>query len=82
MLMRSSLRFLSILITSVLNSASDRLLISILLSSFFGVLICYFIWTMFLCLLVLVASLCLFLCIGLSCYDCVLVARPNVVGAL
>ena len=32
-------------------------------SSFTGVLICYFIWAMFLCLLVLAASLCLFLCI-------------------
>ena len=59
----ASLNSLSILITSVLNSASDRLLISISLTSFSGVLICSFIWAMFLCLLVLVASLCVFLCI-------------------
>ena len=47
MLWRSSLRSLSILITSVLRSISDRLLITILFSSFSGVLICYFIWAMF-----------------------------------
>ena len=52
-----------ILITNVLNSTSDRLLISILFSSFPGVLICSFIWAMFLCLFILAASLCLFLCI-------------------
>ncbi|KAF6088476.1 hypothetical protein HJG60_008301 [Phyllostomus discolor] len=38
MLLRSSLSFLSIFTTSVLNSASDRLHISILFSSFSGVL--------------------------------------------
>ena len=41
---------MSMLITSVLNSASDRLAISVLLSSSFGVLICSFIWAIFLCL--------------------------------
>ena len=40
----------SILITSVLNSASDRLTISSSLSSFSGVLICSYIWALFLCL--------------------------------
>ena len=40
----------SILITSVLNSASDRLAISSSLSSFSGVLIYSFIWAIFLCL--------------------------------
>nr|KAF6416284.1 hypothetical protein HJG59_009535 [Molossus molossus] len=63
----SSLRFspssLSILISSIWNSASVRLLISISLSSFLGVLFCSFIWDLFLCLLILAASLCLFLCI-------------------
>ena len=49
MLLRSSLSSLSILVTSVLNSASDRLLISILFSSFGGALIYSFIWAMFLC---------------------------------
>uniref|UniRef100_K9IGA9 Uncharacterized protein n=1 Tax=Desmodus rotundus TaxID=9430 RepID=K9IGA9_DESRO len=56
-LLRSSLSSLSILITSVLNSASDTLLMSISFSSFSGVLICSFIWSMFLCLL------CWFLCV-------------------
>ena len=41
------------LITSVVNSASDKWLISILFSSFSGVLICSIIWAMFLCLLIL-----------------------------
>ena len=58
MLLLSSL---NILITSVLNSASDRLLVSILFSSFSGVLFYSFIWAMFLRLLILAASLCLFL---------------------
>ena len=40
-----------------------RFLVSILFSSFSGVMICYFIWAMFLCLVVLAAFLCLFLCI-------------------
>nr|KAF6437950.1 hypothetical protein HJG59_008669 [Molossus molossus] len=61
--LRFSLSSLSILISSVLNSASVRLLISISLSSFIGVLFCSFIWDLFLCLLILAASLCLFLCI-------------------
>ena len=60
---------LSILTTSVLNSASDRLVISISFSSFSGVLFYSFIWTIFLCLLNLAASLCLFLCIRQSCFD-------------
>ena len=42
--------FFSILITSVLNSAPDRLAISSLLSSSFGGLICSFIRATFLCL--------------------------------
>nr|KAF6407316.1 hypothetical protein HJG59_009947 [Molossus molossus] len=63
MLLRPSLSSLSILISSILNSASVRLLISILLSSFIEVLFCSFIWDLFLCLLILAASLCLFLCI-------------------
>ena len=42
--------YVSILITSVLNSASNRLAISLLLSSFSGLLICSFIWDIFLCL--------------------------------
>ena len=41
---------LSILITSVWNSASDRLLNSISFRSFSGVLFCSFLWTIFLCL--------------------------------
>ena len=48
MLVRSSLSSLSILITSVLKSASDRLLISISFCSFSGVLFCSFTWAMFL----------------------------------
>ena len=62
-LLRSSLNSLSILITSVLNSASDRLLFSTLFSYFPGVLFYSFTWAMLLCLLILAASLCLFLCI-------------------
>nr|KAF6413533.1 hypothetical protein HJG59_009738 [Molossus molossus] len=58
-----SLSSLSILISSILNSVSVRLLISLSLSSFIGVLFCSFIWDLFLCLLILAASLCLFLCI-------------------
>ena len=41
---------LSILITIALNTASDRLAISLSLSSFSGVLICSFTWAIFLCL--------------------------------
>ena len=40
----------SVLITSVLNSAPDSLPISSMLSSFSRVLICFFIWAIFLCL--------------------------------
>ena len=46
----SSINSVSILITIVLNSASDMLAISLSLSSFSGVLICFFIWAIFLCL--------------------------------
>ena len=38
---------MSILITSVLNSASDRLALSLSLSSIFGALICPFIWAIY-----------------------------------
>ena len=41
---------LSVLITSVLNSASDRLPISSSLRSFSRVLVCSFIWAVYLCL--------------------------------
>nr|KAF6413633.1 hypothetical protein HJG59_009807 [Molossus molossus] len=64
--LRFSLSSLSILISSILNSASVRLLTSISLSSFLGVLFCSFIWDLFLCLLILAASLCLFLCYYLT----------------
>ena len=46
----------SILITSVLNSASDRLTISSLHSSFSGVLISFFIWAVFFVLVHLLCS--------------------------
>ena len=55
-------------ITSVLNSASGRLFVEILFSSFYGVLFYFFIWDMFLYLLILSTSLCFFLCIRQSCY--------------
>ena len=58
----------SMLITGVLNCASDRLLISISFSSFSVVLFYSFIRVIFLCLLNLAASLCLFLCIRLNCF--------------
>ena len=63
MLLPYSMSSLSILITSVLNSAdkqpaSDRLLITISRSSFPGVFFFSFIWAIFLCLLNLAASLC------------------------
>ena len=45
-----SVTSVSILIISVLNSASHRLVISSLLTSFSGVLICSFIWAIFHCL--------------------------------
>ena len=54
---------LSILISSGLNSTSDHLALSVLLSSFSEVLLCSFIWARFFCLLNLAASLCLFLCV-------------------
>ena len=70
MLVRFSLSSFNILIASILNSASDRLLVSILFSSFPGVLIYSFMWAMFLCLLILASPLhlCLFLCIKQSSY--------------
>ena len=46
----SSIRSVSILITMALNSPSDGLVISSLLSSLSEVLLCSFIWTIFLCL--------------------------------
>ena len=61
MLLPYSMSSLSILITSVLDSASERLAIYISLSPFSRVLFCSFIWTTFLCLLDLAASLGLFL---------------------
>ena len=45
-----SIMSVSILITSVLNSASDKLTVSSPLSSFSGILIYSFIWAIFLCL--------------------------------
>ena len=48
---------MSVLITSVLNCASDRLAISLLLHCIFsGSLICSFIWAMFFCLTCLLHS--------------------------
>ena len=76
-----SMSSLSILITSVLNSASDRLAVSILLNSFAGLLFCSLIWAIFLHLFILAASLCLCLCIRYSCFDslswCTLCKRQN-----
>ena len=69
MLLKYPMCYQSILITSVLNCAYDRLLISIPFSYFSGVLICSFICAIFPCLLNLAASLCLFLCIRQSCFD-------------
>ena len=46
----SSISFVSVLITSVLDSASARLSVFSSLSSFSGVLICSFTWAIFLCL--------------------------------
>ena len=46
-----------------LNSLSSRSLVPILFSSFSGVSFCSLTWDMLLCLLILAASLCLFLCI-------------------
>ena len=57
------LSFFNIVITSGLNSVSVRLLVSILFSYFSGALFCLFWGDMFLCLLILTDSLCLFLCI-------------------
>ncbi|KAF6130937.1 hypothetical protein HJG60_007876 [Phyllostomus discolor] len=55
--------YLSILITIVLNFASDRLHIFILFSSFSGILFCSFTWAIFHCLLNLAASLCFCVCV-------------------
>ena len=49
---QGSMSYLSILITSVLNSAPDRLVICILFSPFFLVLFYSFIWSVFLFLLI------------------------------
>ena len=57
---------LSILITNVSNSVSGKLLVSILFSSFSGVFSYSFAWDIFLCLLILAAFMCLFLCISRS----------------
>ena len=46
----SSISSVSILITRAFNSPSDRLSISLSLSSLSGVLLCSFIWAIFLCL--------------------------------
>ena len=54
---------LGILINNILNVYSSRLLASILFSAFSAVLFCYFIWDMFVCLLIMAAFMCLFLCI-------------------
>ena len=54
--------------TITLNSLSDRLLISVLFSSFPEVLSCSFDWNIFFCLLILPNSLCLFLCIRCISY--------------
>ena len=60
-------KFLEHLWASVLNSASDRLLISIvfhyIVYQFFWSFDLFFIWAMCLCVFVLADSLCLFLCI-------------------
>ena len=57
-----SMGSLKILITSVLNSASDRLFISISFSSFSGILFCSFIWAIVLCLFNLAAT-CVCFCV-------------------
>ena len=54
----ASLEFIKNPITSVLNSLSDRLLVSVSLSSFSGVLFWSCIWEIFLCLFILSVSLC------------------------
>ena len=69
MLLKYPMSPFSILITSVLNSSSDKLLISILFSSFSGVFFCSLIWAMFPCLFILAAFPCLFLCIRKTCFE-------------
>ena len=65
MLLPYSVSSLNILITSVLNSASDRLVISVSFSIFFsGVLFYSFIWAIFICLLNLAVSLFCFCVLG------------------
>lgn len=60
---------LSILITRVLNYASNRLLFSSSFSSFYGALFCSFNWDMFYCLTILATFLCFFpmYYVGLLC---------------
>ena len=60
---------LSILITIILNSTSNTLLTSISSIYFSGKFSYSFIWGLFLYLLILATSLCLFLCIR-QIYDC------------
>ncbi|KAF6384984.1 hypothetical protein mRhiFer1_008837 [Rhinolophus ferrumequinum] len=59
----SSLSSLNILIISVLNSVSDRLVTSVSFGSISGGFFCSFIWDMFLCFPILADSLCLLRCI-------------------
>ena len=49
---------MSILITIFLNSIFDELLASISFSFYFGYFSCSFMWSIFLCLAILAASLC------------------------
>nr|KAF6405030.1 hypothetical protein HJG63_009352 [Rousettus aegyptiacus] len=86
-LLKFSLSFLSILISSVLNSISDRLLVSVTLRVFFfsGYFSCgflslvLFVWNMFLCFLILAASLCFYVLsrspISLSLHQVTLCSR-------
>ena len=61
---------------------SDKLLALILLSSFSGDSYFSFIWGLFLCLPILVVTLCLFLCIRLICFDTLSVEWPCILGIL
>ena len=68
MLLKYPVSSLSILTNDVLNSASDRLLISISFSSCFWNFVLFFhLGYIYLCFLILAASLCLFWCIRLNC---------------
>lgn len=84
-LMKSSLSFLNIFRTIDLNFVSGRLLASFLFNSFSGVFYRSVIWDvyLFLCFLILVASLCLFLCIRIDpLHVPVMAGWPNVVNIL